>query len=65
MSKESKPTNQTIIAAVKSNRGGLANATDTQVLTIWRSLDAATQETYLKSLKSKGTESHADCNAPE
>ena len=40
-----------IRAAILKNRGGLEKATDTELLVIWRSLDIATQDKYLKSLK--------------
>ena len=37
--------------AVLANRGGLGEASDTQILTIWRSLDEATQNQYTESVK--------------
>ena len=37
--------------AVLANRGGLGEASDTQIMTIWRSLDEATQNQYTESVK--------------
>jgi len=37
--------------AVTKHRGGLKNATDDQILTIWRSLDDETQKKYLEKVK--------------
>jgi hypothetical protein len=34
---------------VRRNHGGLEQATDGQILTLWNALDKATQERYLKS----------------
>lgn len=38
-----------IRTAVLANRGGLGEATDVQIITIWDSLDAVTQQEYLKA----------------
>lgn len=37
--------------AVLKNRGGLENATDSELMTIWRSLDIETQDKYLATIK--------------
>jgi hypothetical protein len=34
--------------AIIRNHGGLEQATDGQILTVWNALDAATQQRYLK-----------------
>ena len=39
---------KTIRAAVCRNHGGLEQATDGQILTVWNALDTATQQRYLK-----------------
>ena len=39
--------------AVLKHRGGLENATDVQIKTIWNSLDEQTQEKYLKNVNKK------------
>ena len=39
---------KTIRAAVCRNHGGLEQAADGQILTVWNALDAATQQRYLK-----------------
>ena len=39
--------------AVIKNRGGWENAMDEEIMTIWRSLDAETQQKYLNSIKTK------------
>jgi len=39
--------------AVLANRGGLQNATNPEIMTIWRSLDEQTQEKYLQSINKK------------
>jgi hypothetical protein len=36
--------------AICRNRGGLENATDEQIMSLWNSLDPQTQEFYLQSL---------------
>ena len=43
-----------IRSAVEANRGGLTNVTDSQIMRLWRSLDEATQQKYLDSVKQKG-----------
>jgi hypothetical protein len=40
-----------IVAAVKANRGGHAETSDAQILTIWDSLNKQTQDRYLQSQK--------------
>ena len=47
------PNIKKIREAVLKNRGGLAMASDTEIMTIWRSLDGATQNKYLESVKGK------------
>lgn len=42
---------ETIRKAVLANRGGLTEATDSQLKTIWNSLDEATKEKYVESVK--------------
>ena len=42
-----------IVEAVRANRGGLTQATHSQILTIWRSLDEDTQKKYLDSVKTQ------------
>jgi len=37
--------------AILKHRGALKNATDDQILTIWRSLDDETQKKYLEKVK--------------
>lgn len=39
--------------AVCANRGGLEEATDSQIMTIWNSLDKATQTKYIESIKER------------
>ena len=39
--------------AVLAHRGGLENATDNQIMIIWRSLDEQTQKQYLESVKER------------
>ena len=46
-----KPSRAKIRQAVLANRGGLEQATDAQIWAIWASLDVATQERYLASVK--------------
>jgi hypothetical protein len=43
--------------AIIKNRGGHEQTDDSGILTIWNSLDAATQEKYLKSIETLTTES--------
>ena len=45
-----------IRAAVTANRGGFKDASDQQILAIWRHLDEATRQQYLKSVTTKDTE---------
>lgn len=40
---------KTIRAAVCRNHGGLEQATDDQILTVWNALDTATKERYMKT----------------
>lgn len=40
----------TIRQAVLANRGGLQNASDSEIMTIWNSLDEQTREKYLQSI---------------
>ena len=47
------PSKQKIREAVLKNRGGLSEADDQQIMIIWRSLDAETQQKYLDSIKAK------------
>ena len=42
--------------AVLKYRGGLENATDVQIKTIWNSLDVQTQEKYLQGIRSQNSE---------
>ena len=39
--------------AVLANRAGLQDATEQQIMTIWRSLDEQTQKQYLESVKER------------
>lgn len=39
--------------AVCANRGGLGEATDSQIMTIWKSLPADVQKQYLESIKER------------
>lgn len=39
--------------AVCANRGGLSDATDSQIMTIWKSLPADVQKQYLESIKGR------------
>ena len=41
--------------AVLKHRGGLENATDAQIKTIWNSLDEQTQEKYLQGVRTQNT----------
>jgi len=42
---------ETIRKAVTKNHGGLGKASDSQIMTIWTSLSAETQEQYIKSVE--------------
>lgn len=44
---------QQIRAAILGNRGGFKDASDTEILTVWRSLDEQTQKQYLESIKER------------
>jgi hypothetical protein len=44
---------ETIRKAVLKHRGGLKEATDTQIKIIWDSLDEQTKQAYLKKVSSK------------
>lgn len=39
--------------AILANHGGLGEAGDTQIMTIWNSLDEQTQKKYMEKLKEK------------
>lgn len=41
---------ETIRKAVMKNRGGLEDASDSQIRIIWYALDEQTQKSYLKSI---------------
>jgi hypothetical protein len=42
---------ETIRKAILKHRGGLEEATDGQIMTIWLSLDSTTQQEYLKKVQ--------------
>jgi len=46
---------QQIRAAILANRGGFKDASDTEILTVWQSLDEQTQKQYLESIKERKT----------
>lgn len=46
-----KPDIKTIRQAVLTHRGGLQNATDAQILTLWNSLPADVQQQYLADVR--------------
>jgi len=45
---------KTIRAAILANRGGLAEASDAEIMTIWNALPKEAQKQYQESLKTKG-----------
>lgn len=51
-----------IRAAVCQNRGGLEEASDSQIMLIWNSLSAETQKQYLDSIKEERSEKDAVSN---
>jgi len=48
-------TKEKIREAVCKNRGGLNQASDEQIQTVWRSLTAETQKQYLDSIETRQT----------
>jgi hypothetical protein len=51
-----------ILRAVRANRAGLAEASDSAVIQLYNSLDKETQETYLNKTKNEGKSTDADRN---
>jgi len=51
-----------IQAAVCRNRGGLDEATDSQIMIIWNSLSPETQKQYMNSVKEERSEKDAVSN---
>ena len=56
---------QTIRRAICKNRGGLESADDSQLLSLWNSLDKATQEYYLQTLNDERSVLNATRNKPK
>lgn len=46
-----KPNKAKIREAVLANRGGFAQATEAQIMTVWNSLDDETRKQYLESVE--------------
>ena len=53
-----------ILKAVRAKRAGLDNADDGAVMTIFNSLDEATQKEYLKENPKSGRDKNADRTGP-
>ena len=50
--------------AVTKNRGGFKEATDSQIMIIWGSLDETTKEAYLKTVTPKAERKGKDAAGP-
>lgn len=60
-----KPTIKTIRAAVTKNRGGLAEATDAQLMKLWTSLADDVQKQYLDSVKERKADADRNGSAAD